>query len=138
MDFDSASRKMAEIHEYVRHSFNLFFGWFTFFATVNYATMGWLAKNEPGVATKTALVAIVVLLFISQNLLGVAACFVMRAHLRTWNQKITELERLVQQNEKLGPSDTSIPIRTYLQVVNLIVGALGLLVVAWCFVWKVM
>ncbi|MDL9999868.1 hypothetical protein QTI24_14720 [Variovorax sp. J22P240] len=47
MDTQSATRKLAELHDYVRHSFNLFFGWFTFFAGVNCASMGWLAKPDP-------------------------------------------------------------------------------------------
>jgi hypothetical protein len=34
---------VIERHNYARHAFTSTITWFTFFVTINYATMGWLA-----------------------------------------------------------------------------------------------
>ena len=141
MPIEEVHRKLAELHEYVRHVFNLFFGWFTFFATVNYATMGWLAKAEAATPQNSSLVAVVTALFISQNLLGIAACFVVRKYLVSTNRRVLELEQQAQlvagQQNSPGLSSSSLPIEPYSQVIALIAVALAIIVGAWCVVWRV-
>lgn len=138
---NEAHRHIAELHEYIRHGFNLFFGWFTFFATVNYASMGWLAKPETEGARNQPLVYLVCVLFIAQNTLGVVACAVMRKYLISTNERVLKLERIVHTVDgtlHLRPSfETSVPIKAYIHVTLLVAISLIVIMGAWCFVLRV-
>jgi hypothetical protein len=128
-------RKFRELHDYVRHIFQMFVGWFTFFATVNYATMGWLAKPSGSTATSTRLGWVVSLLFISQNLLGIVACFVVRRYLLERDAEAVDLERQSASNSQVEgqtPFSSSVPAALYSRTIGLMAWALGLILVSWC------
>src|SRR5258708_11363 len=59
--------------EYVRHTFGLLVTWFTFFVALNYATMGWLSRQDVH-ETVSPLRLVLPVLFIGQGILGVMAC----------------------------------------------------------------
>lgn len=40
----SSTEIVKQLHETSRHGFGLFVGWFTFFITLNFVALGWLAK----------------------------------------------------------------------------------------------
>jgi hypothetical protein len=71
MEKAQAERRLDELHEYIRHSFTLFIGWFTFFGTVNFAAMGWMgASMANGAFNRIAW--LVPVMFITQNICGLA------------------------------------------------------------------
>lgn len=132
---ETAERKLDELHEYVRHIFQMFVGWFTFFGTVNYATMGWLAKVDTGSSHNNKMIIAISLLFITQNLLGIVVCFVLKNYLFLTNKIIEGLERKIMEitvsgDEELG----SMPVRFYQKVIYLVVFALSMISVVWCFI----
>lgn len=137
MEIEIADRKIKELHEYARHAFGLFMGWFTFFATVNYATMGWLAKPGSSPLPNTGLLGIVVTLFITQNLLGVAACFKVAKYFRSTNNRIISLETYVSLNKSTAAISSSLPIDLYIGVIQLIAGALIVIGFSWFAICKI-
>jgi len=133
-DEQQYERKLRELHDYVRHVFQLTVVWFTFFATVNYATMGWLAKSDatPG---NRGLLWLVSLLFITQNLLGMAACLVVRRYVLDRDAEVMELERKVgasARTERAPPLSSSVPAALYSKTIGLMGFALGLILITWC------
>lgn len=40
----SSTEIVKQLHDTCRHGFGLFVGWFTFFITLNFVALGWLAK----------------------------------------------------------------------------------------------
>jgi hypothetical protein len=67
----SLENKFKELHSNVRHITQLAMNWFAFFVTVNYVTMGWLAKAPDNSNPNSRIVPIVAGVFIVQNVLGV-------------------------------------------------------------------
>jgi hypothetical protein len=127
-------RKFRELHDYIRHIFQALVGWFTFFATVNYATMGWLAKSSGSNSTSTTLIWVVSVLFITQNALGVAVCFAVRRYLFDRNAEVIELERLTTPIDSVLSVRSSVPLTLYCQTIRLMVGALAVILLAWCVI----
>jgi hypothetical protein len=68
---ERAVNKVKELHLNVRHITQLGMNWFAFFVTVNYLTMGWLAKGPDGQKVNLSLIWIVAIVFIVQNLVGI-------------------------------------------------------------------
>jgi hypothetical protein len=134
-DQKQLDRKFRELHDYIRHIFQLFVGWFTFFATVNYATMGWLAKPSGLVPVGTHLVWLISGLFISQNLLGIVACVFVRRYLLERDSEILRLEQQAassSQDESGPPLSSSVPLALYSTTIVLIAWALGVILLSWC------
>lgn len=76
-DARSESR-LKQIHDYIRHTLQLFLGWFAFFAGINYVALGWLATGTNHAAPSVAIA--VGANFIVRNLLGIVrTIFVDRA-----------------------------------------------------------
>ncbi|MDG4562263.1 MAG: hypothetical protein P9E88_13310 [Candidatus Competibacter sp.] len=129
---EAAERKIKELHEYVRHIFQMFVGWFTFFATVNYATMGWLSNiiKEPNHSNK--MIILICVLFITQNLLGIAVCFFLKKYLDEVNKSIENLEIKITNMISFSGKLSSMPVRLYLNSVYLVGIALVLISLGWC------
>jgi hypothetical protein len=137
-------RRISDLNDYARHSFQLLVSWFTFFATVNYASMGWLAGSQrvtPGNVTPgKKMIVLIVVMFITQNLLGIAVCFVVKRQLSTANKKIMGLEqhvigsplRVVTELD----NETPMPLTLYSWAIILMVFALVTIIGAWSlFPW---
>jgi hypothetical protein len=71
--FQRIEKTIREIHEYVRHSIQLYIAFFTFFVAMNYATMGFLAKDVGSKLETSNLIFLIARVFIYQNILAVAS-----------------------------------------------------------------
>lgn len=58
---------------FVKHIFQALIAWFTFFLTINWATLGWLAANFTAVK-QGSLGTTVSIIFAWQNFLGISIC----------------------------------------------------------------
>jgi hypothetical protein len=131
-------RRISDLNAYARHSFQLLVSWFTFFVTVNYASMGWLAgSRKPGPR-----IVLIASMFIAQNLLGILACLAVRRHLLTADKKILGLEQHVVGSPLRVVADldneTPMPLGLYSWVIFLMVVALITIIIAWaCFPWLI-
>ena len=111
------SDEIKQVHDYIRHLFHMFLSWFTVFATVNYATMGWLASLGPN-AHFLSIAKLVAVMFVAQNLLAlVCAREVWRA--------------LKRQADKVGGAAGVVPMTLYFRAIALIAIAIGLTAIAW-------
>lgn len=136
MQRDDIVRQIGELHDYARHVYQLFIAWFTVFVSVNFATMGWLAKHEGSPAGNAWLTSLVAILFIVQNILGIIACSFVRACLSGMGEAIRCREtRLV--DEDTSESDVgmqvsgTVPLALYKSVAGLIASALLFTTAAW-------
>ena len=109
--------RLKQIHDYIRHIFQLSLGWFAFFAGINYVALGWLATS-PGVANHRSFVFAVGVNIIIQNLLRYSS----PGHSKNLASKASELE---------GP-DGSVPTALYRSSVVSI--GIALFVTVWAIV----
>jgi len=111
------SDEIKQVHDYIRHLFQMFLTWFTVFATVNYAAMGWLAALSPNahLVSKAHLVAMV---FIVQNLLALVCTR------EVWLA-------LKMQAAKVGGDDGVVPTQLYSRAIGLIAIAVGITALVW-------
>ena len=129
-------RQICEVHEYVRHIFQLLIAWFTFFATVNYAAMGWLATSTETVGNPNTL-RLMAILFITQNVLGIRACFFILSYIGKSEEKLDSLENFVITDEisDLGiVRGSNMPRTLYSRTIKLMIIALSIISVAWCVI----
>lgn len=137
-NIDYITNKYKEMNEYIRQVFQLFIVWFTFFATVNYATMGWLSSEHSNTEIQNSLFTlnIVSWVFILQNFLGCVACIVIGKYFNAWIKKSEDLDSHLRKILSEDSFDeiakfNPIPHHFYINVVILIFIALFVLLVAW-------
>jgi hypothetical protein len=63
--------KIKELHNNIRHVTQLAMNWFAFLVTINYFTIGWLAKGSGGDRPEMNIIWTVAYVFILQNGLGI-------------------------------------------------------------------
>src|SRR5947209_5879515 len=96
MNEDFLKSVITERHDYARHSFTSMVTWFTFFVTVNYASMGWLATSKDGALTNASgPIVLVAAVFVTQNILGIIICFVMKNYFVRSNQRLFDAQKLL-------------------------------------------
>jgi len=120
--------------EYLRHSFRLLVSWFTFFITLNWASMGWLAANFEKMS-KTYLAVWVAALFAWQNLLGIVTCIVAYKYLQTEAEIVHTYEQFVK--DKIGLDvirSSAYPSKTYLGSTILMVLAMTPIFFMWIWI----
>jgi hypothetical protein len=123
---------IAERHDYTRQIFALAVTWFTFFITVNYAAMGWLAPNAHKIKNALYLIAAP---FLVQNTLGVIVCLRIRSHFADTDNRIAKLQDQLMEFESpptAPSSETAMPLRFYSICLNLMIITLGTIMIAWC------
>ena len=118
--------EQRQAHEYARHTFGILVQWFTFFITINYAVMGWLAATK-----RPKFVVLIATLFVIQNLLGICAELVIFGWLQDAKACVDRYDRLRAFSAGDPASDTCMPIRVYRRAVYLMIAALGTILVAW-------
>jgi len=121
MNKEFVEASIAERHDYARQIFALAVTWFTFFVTVNYAAMGWLAPNAYKIKHALLLIA---LLFWAQNILGITVCSLMLRHFPNTNRRIAELQKQLMELQSLSPtpsSETAMPLLFYSQCLKLMI-----------------
>ena len=121
--------RVSQIHDYSRHLFTSVVGWFTFFITINYASIGWLATGETFDSPNKVLL-VVAILFVTQNILGIIACLVMRRQFYIYNEEIREIEIANGLGEE-ATSSTCLPVRLYSKSLILMITALITILIAW-------
>jgi uncharacterized membrane protein (DUF485 family) len=77
---DRIEKVIREIHEYARHTMQLFVAFFTFFVLMNYTTMGFLAKDLSQISKE--IVSRIAWTFIFQNSLAIVSCVLVAVYLR--------------------------------------------------------
>lgn len=91
MDLNELDSELKRRDDYIKHSFQLLVTWFTFFVTVNWATMGWVAFSLKQV-TETEFIRIVAGIFAWQSMLGLILCVVAIFYIRSQIIRLTELK----------------------------------------------
>jgi len=133
--FERVDKKIRELHEYTRRIVQLLVAWYTFFGTINYASMGWFAKSAPEVGPNVRLIQTIAVVFIVQNLLGIIICFAVRRQMFKNHEQIKIYETFVFEKANYTrvdfPSDTCIPA-DLISLVTLFMAITGVtLIVAW-------
>lgn len=128
----SSTEVIKQLHETCRHAFGLFVGWFTFFITLNFVALGWLAKvgtEKPNpLIVKNIVLALI--LFIGLGILsGVTVVVQVR---RTRALLIGELMTTANSESIVR---NSLPANLYTFNVVLMIIALLILVYFWINFW---
>lgn len=91
---EAIANKIKELHSNVRHITQLAMNWFAFFVTVNYLTMGWLAKRPSSAAESIDpnIIKVLALVFIVQNLLVTVGLFWVLIAAATMKRQVDEVE----------------------------------------------
>ncbi len=133
--------KLKELHNNVRHITQLGMNWFAFFVTINYLTMGWLAKGSGNESINSRFpVWIIASVFIVQNLLGIVgliwvliAANAMKSEVnRLENEKLLSNENNDSQKEKSNCE--SIPASLYIGIGVTLMLVLISLIAAWVII----
>ena len=138
MEKAQAERRLDELHEYTRHTFQLFINWFTFFGTVNFAAMGWMGAATSLSGAFNGIAWLVPVMFVTQNMLGMAATYFVWLHLKEYDQRILSLERRLVHGKEIFDHPSSVPIDLYFRVMWLIGTTLFVIAVVWCGVLKIL
>ncbi len=132
---DYIANKVKELHNNVRHLTQLTMAWYAFFVTINYASMGWLAKTPGSQDINRNLIMLIAGVFITQNILGIVVILMTGRAVKTKSEQISIYENLPFDKEKeehrniVGSGST--PIDLYGWVKWLMIVALVLIVLAW-------
>ncbi|MCK1395998.1 hypothetical protein [Bradyrhizobium sp. 1] len=138
MDKAQAERRLDELHKYIQHIFTLFIGWFTFFGTVNFAAMGWMGASTSITGTFNGIAWLVPVMFITQNICGLAATYFVWRHVKDYDIRVLKLEQRLVPGKEVYDRPSSVPIRLYTQVMWLIGLALIVIAVVWGGVLKIL
>jgi hypothetical protein len=137
MSADFIEDCIAERHNYARHTFTSTITWFTFFVAINYGTMGWLTGATSKAPANYRMIALVACGFFLQNILGIIACFIVRAYFFRCNGRTLEAQAVILREKTIAedPTDlagqTCLPIRLYSTVIILMIIALVPILLAW-------
>jgi hypothetical protein len=127
---------ISERHDYTRQIFQISVAWFTFFITVNYAAMGWLAPVADNHKNAVVLIA---LLFLVQNGLGITICAVLRCHFAKTDKRIHELQLQLlnleaPENPATPSSETAMPRQFYSICMILMIVTMSTIIITWCII----
>jgi hypothetical protein len=125
-------KSIREIHEYARHTMQTFTAFFTFFVAMNYATMGFLAKDGDG-ANQSKLVSLIARIFIYQNILAIVSCVVIAVYLFRANRQLLDYQEFLNGPEVV-PSilrQSVLPKWLYIGVILLSFLTFAGMIVAW-------
>ena len=134
---DYLKDKVKELHDNVRHITQLGMAWFAFFVTINYLTMGWLAKAPASgrESINPYIILIVAGVFILQNVLGIAGICKVNKQAKALAEKVKTYENLLlDADNKVNMEDlkaTIIPDCLYKSIARSLMIVLSLLIPAW-------
>jgi hypothetical protein len=129
--------KIKELQNNVRHITQLGMNWFAFFVTVNYLTMGWLAKppSSGGESIDRRIIWRLAGVFIVQNVLGIVGLIWVLVAATAMKGEVSRLEKLPsnENNDSLKekPKCESIPAALYIGIGISLMVVLALLIWAW-------
>jgi hypothetical protein len=121
-----------QLHETCRHGLGLYIAWFTFFITVNFVALGWLAKanNDQHNLPFVIFVVVIAIAFIIFIALGVRSALTVKAHIQAAK---TELNKMKQVAAEVDPEAT-LPAKLYVRNLHLMMAALIVLSLVWLIV----
>lgn len=127
--------KVKELHSNVRHVTQLAMNWFAFFVTLNYLTIGWLAKDADTKNVNPLIIRLVATLFIVQNCLGIFGIHWVKKTAKTGAAQITSYENLLLKTDGTSRDELlkckSTPANLYLALAWSLMVILSLLMLAW-------
>jgi hypothetical protein len=140
--------KVKELHTNVRHITQLGMTWFAFFVTVNYVTMGWLAKgpSSGSESINPLIIYTVAVVFILQNGLGIVGLCKVRKTAKAGATQVKTYENwLLNACESYSDKPhndcditvlerSSIPTKLYAGITLFLMIVLASLIVAWVFI----
>jgi len=131
-NYELLRMELTEINTYVRHHFQLFLGWYTFFLTVNFGAIGWFTSVLLTGALKVSLpIIFVTTFFVIQQAFSFVACLEVRRYLVTTFDRYNELlVALAAPGLPLQPQ-SPIPVQVYVKVIGLICST----VITFVFFW---
>jgi len=131
------ANKIKELHSNIRHVTQLAMSWFAFFVTVNYLTMGWLAKrpSSPDESVTSGIISVLAVVFIVQNLFGMVGLRLVLKAAAAMKNEVNRLENLSFDKkddlQKCKLKNESIPTDLYNGIGISLIIVLGLLAGAW-------
>jgi hypothetical protein len=132
---ERADAKISQVHEYSRHGFQLLVAWFTFFATANCATMGWLARPQADAKPIHGVMVAVSAMFIVENILGIITCRIAKRALVEASKTVALYEDFVVRHcteaDETWPADRCMPISSYSRAASLMALAQVPIVLVW-------
>jgi hypothetical protein len=124
--------ELSEINTFVRHHFQLFLGWYTFFLTVNFGAIGWFTSVLLTGALKVSLpIIFVASFFVIQQVFSYAACLEVRKYLVGTCNRYDELLLLLAAPGLPALPKSPIPIKVYVKIIGLICSTL----ITFTFFW---
>ena len=132
---DSLENKLKELHNNVRHVTQLAMNWFAFFVTVNYLTMGWLAKGGSD-SVDRVIIQIVAGVFIVQNIFGILGLKCALIALKEMKMQVSTLENSSssENDESQKSKHESIPFTLYWWIGAGLILVLTSLICAWAYI----
>lgn len=121
-----------QLHETCRNAFTLYIGWFTFFITLNFAVLGWLAKADVNKQPEWILVIATASAFVVFAVLGMFSAATVKEQVRAAHSEIAKYLSSTADAQSLA--DVSVPAARYERNVNLTLVALLVFIVVWLVV----
>ena len=116
---------------YIKHYFTLLVTWFTFFVTVNWASLGWLAANIDK-SKDNKLIGIVSAVFAWQNFLAIIICAVMGVYFYIASKRLLKLESKIQEYKEYK---NTFPLLFVLSAVAGMIVVIIPLGGVWVYIW---
>ena len=127
-----AEKSFVEMHNHGRHIITTLVSWFTFFITVNFLAIGWLATSSGKLVGQHPLLVVLAFVLLFQNCLGVVACLACRSALYRIDRKIAAIAaQFPSDSTDERCIDVSLPLRQYCTCILLMVGGLVSTGIVW-------
>jgi len=133
-NYELLKLELTEHNAFVRHNFQLYIGWYTFFLTVNFGAIGWFTSNLLTGALKDSLpIIFVAIFFVVQIVLSYMGSLEVRNYFVVTGKRSNELLDLMvaQPPDRQMQPKTAIPIDVYVRIISLICGTLMTFVFFW-------
>jgi hypothetical protein len=126
--------ELTELNSFVRHHFQLYLGWYTFFLTVNFGAIGWFTSVLLTGALKVSLpILFIAGFFIIQLILSYMASREVYRYFATTHARSTELLAALGSPSPDEPTEprSPIPVQVYLKIIRLICSTLISFIIFW-------
>ena len=125
----SSTELVKQLHDTGRLSFELYVRWFTFFVTVNFVALGWLAKHKPDERADSLfalLITVAMMVFIALGALSAGTVKVQLTKLR--NEVVARVKPISEAERYVA---ASMPSDVYIKNLRLMTIALYFLLAVW-------
>jgi hypothetical protein len=122
-NYELLKMELSELNVFVRHHFQLYLGWYTFFLTVNFGAIGWFTSVILTGALKVSLpILFIAAFFVIQLVFSYLASVEVRNYFSDCCSRSVELLALLveQPPDALVQPKSAIPVKVYVKVITLI------------------